>query len=154
MGAILVNLRRNGISPEGSYVAFVDPAHGGYASFVGVVRNHNLGRRVTRVSYDALLPLAHKALTEIGQEAVKKWTPDLHIRIVHAYGDVNVGQASVVINTSAPHRREALRACEYIIEELKKRVPIWKREIYEDGESEWVKGHALCQCESDMNEDK
>ena len=118
--------------------------HGAHSQFMGVVRDHNHGKKVLKVEYDAFIPLAEKELKDICHEAEKKWGP-LNVYVHHRLGELFVGDASVIISVSSPHRNEAFEASRYVIEELKKRVPIWKKETYEDGESEWLKGHALCQ---------
>jgi molybdopterin synthase catalytic subunit len=107
--------------------------------FVGVVRNHNEGRAVGHLSYDAYEEMAARVLEEIAGEAEARWETG-RIAVVHRIGRLEIGEASVAIAVAAPHRGEAYAASRYIIEELKKRVPIWKREGYVDGESEWLGG--------------
>lgn len=107
--------------------------------FVGVVRNHNEGRAVGHLSYDAYEEMAARVLEEIATEAEARWETG-RIAVVHRIGRLEIGEASVAIAVSAPHRGEAYAASRYIIEELKKRVPIWKREGYVDGEAEWLGG--------------
>lgn len=119
-------------------------AHGAETLFLGVVRDFNHGRRVVAVSYDAFPPLAEKTLLEICLEAQRKWGSDLRICVLHRTGRLGIGEASVVVAVGSCHRTEAFEASRYVIEELKVRVPIWKREHYEDGETEWLRGHALC----------
>lgn len=121
------------------------PAHGAQTVFCGVVRDYNLGKEVRGVEYDCYEPLTKKVFIEIANEAKGKWGKDALICIFHAKGYLNVGQMSVGIGVSTPHRSEAFDACRYIIEQIKERAPIWKKEYYLDGESDWVKGHALCQ---------
>ena len=115
--------------------------HGAQVVFLGVVRDHNHGRAVTSMSYDAFEPLAERILAEIAHEASAGVTDVL---VVHRIGRLTVGEASVLVVTSAPHRAEAYQASRHVIEEIKKRVPIWKQETYADGESAWLSGHALC----------
>lgn len=118
--------------------------HGGEAYFFGVVRELNLGRQVTKIAYDIHAPLAKTILSRIGQAALDEWGNNLKLFIAHAYGELSVNDVSVAIGVSSPHRAEAFAACRYIIEEIKHKAPIWKKEYYQDGESEWVQGHALC----------
>lgn len=126
-------------------VAFVSaPEQGAVATFVGAVRNHNLGKAVSGVSYDLFEPLTLKTFEEICVEVREKWGEALHLFVSHFKGRLEVGGISIVIATSSPHRDEAFQACRFIIEEIKQRSPIWKKEHYLDGDSEWVKGHALC----------
>jgi molybdopterin synthase catalytic subunit len=118
--------------------------HGAEILFLGVVRDINLGRSVTAVAYDAFPPLAEKTLATIASEAKEKWG-DLQIAIFHRTGKLSVGEVSLAIAVSSKHRDESYQASRYVIEEIKERAPIWKKEFYTDGESEWLKGHALCQ---------
>lgn len=121
-----------------------NPAHGGQTCFFGAVRNLNHGRQVKAVTYDCFGPMAEKVLNEIVSEARVRWGPDLDVVVLHGTGRIEVGQVSVGIGVSSPHRDESFEACRYVIEELKVRVPIWKQEHYVDGDSDWLKGHELC----------
>lgn len=107
--------------------------------FVGVVRNHNDGREVGHLSYDAYEEMAARVLETIVAEAEARWEIG-RAAVVHRIGRLEIGEASVAIAVAAPHRGEAYEASRYVIEELKKRVPIWKREGYVDGEAEWLGG--------------
>lgn len=107
--------------------------------FVGVVRNQNEGRAVGHLSYDAYEEMAARVLEEIATEAEARWETG-RLAVVHRIGRLEIGEASVAIAVAAPHRGEAYAASRYVIEELKKRVPIWKREGYVDGETEWLGG--------------
>ena len=120
------------------------PAHGARVVFLGVVRAENVGRRVVAVEYDAHGPLAERTLEQIAGEAVAKWGPDLDIGVEHRTGRLEVGEASVAVIVGSRHRDEGYLASRYVLEELKVRVPIWKKEVYEDGETAWLRGHALC----------
>ncbi len=126
--------------------AFMDsPEHGACASFIGKIRNRNMGKDVTGVSYDIFEPLAIKEFENICLEARERWGDDLSFYVAHYKGQLKVGEISVIIFVGSVHRDEAFQACRYVIEEIKHRSPIWKQEHYIDGNSEWVKGHALCQ---------
>jgi molybdopterin synthase catalytic subunit len=128
-----------------SFVAQVgDPAHGAQVHFFGAVRNHHLGKKVVAVSYDAFVPLAIKELEAIAAE-VCQGTPQAKVLISHRIGRLQVGELSVAIGVSTPHRDESYKISRAIIEQIKVRVPIWKKEHYENGDSDWVQGHALCQ---------
>lgn len=120
------------------------PHCGAVNSFLGVVRDTNHGKKVINVSYDAYIPMAEKVLHEIATEAQDKWVKNSAIIIHHRTGKLNVGESSVAIIVNTPHRDESFQMCRYIIEELKVRVPIWKKETYETGATEWLRGHALC----------
>ena len=121
-----------------------DSSHGAQVLFVGVVRDENRGRKVRSVSYDAFEPLAEKTLRDICLEAGAKWGAGLRFVAVHRTGRLTLGEASVIVGVGSPHRVEAYEASRYVIEKLKLRVPIWKMEEYVDGETEWLRGHALC----------
>jgi molybdopterin synthase catalytic subunit len=107
--------------------------------FVGVVRDHNDGRPVGHLHYDAYAGMAEQVLEEIVAEAESMWSVGA-IAVTHRIGRLEVGEASVAIAVASPHRAEAYEASRYVIEELKKRAPIWKREGYLDGDSEWLGG--------------
>jgi len=147
---IFVEVKEGPVSHQEVVGELSGPQHGAQSIFMGVVRNRNQGRDVLSVEYDAFRPLTLKIFKEIAEEALERWGPDLHIRLIHAKGLLKVGEASVGIAVASIHRDESFQASRYIIEELKKRAPIWKREFYEDGETDWIKGHALC-CGSDSS---
>lgn len=119
--------------------------HGGMNLFFGAVRDFNGGKNVTAVAYDAFEPLAEKILRDIAGEACVRWGESLRICVVHRVGKLSCGDISVAVGVSSRHRDESYQASRYIIEQLKHRAPIWKKEFYEDGETQWLKGHALCQ---------
>ena len=107
--------------------------------FWGVVRNENDGRAVDHLEYHAYAEMAERMMRTIGEEAVERFGVG-GVRIVHRVGRLEIGEASVAIAVAAPHRGEAYEASRYVIEELKRRVPVWKREGYVDGETGWVPG--------------
>ncbi len=117
--------------------ALADRACGGYASFEGWVRDHNEGQRVTRLEYEAFEPLAIKEGERIVAEAIERFGIE-HAACVHRVGDLAIGDMAVWVGASARHRGEAFLACRYIIDEVKHRLPIWKKEHYESGDSGWV----------------
>lgn len=118
-------------------LAFVgDPGAGAVATFIGATRDHNEGRSVVSLDYEAYPGMAERQMARLGEEAGAKWRIT-RIAMVHRIGNVPIGEASVAIAVSAPHREDAFRACRYAIDELKKRVPIWKKEIYQGGEV-WI----------------
>jgi molybdopterin synthase catalytic subunit/molybdopterin converting factor small subunit len=109
---------------------------GAIATFVGTTRVHSRGRTVDRLEYEAYAGMAEKVMAEIADELKRRY--DLReIAIHHRTGTVEIGEASVVIAVSAPHRQDALAACRDAIDTLKEQVPLWKKEIYEGGE-EWI----------------
>jgi adenylyltransferase/sulfurtransferase len=118
-------------------VELADPTCGGYTSFEGLVRNHNEGMSVRHLEYEAFEPLAVKEGERIVAEAIKRFGIE-RAACVHRIGDLAIGEMAVWVGASARHRDEAFRACRYIIDEVKHRVPIWKKEHYENGDSGWV----------------
>lgn len=114
----------------------VTPERGGVVTFVGVVRNHHAGRSVVRLEYSAYGPMADAECTRILEEAEGRWPA--RVAAEHRIGTLEVGDAAVVVVAAAAHRDAAFEACRYVIEELKRRVPIWKREHYADGTAGWV----------------
>ena len=121
--------------------AVAGPAFGAIALFVGTVRAQNEGRTVTGIEYTAYEPMAERELASIVCEAEGAY-PGVTIAVRHRLGLLAVGETSVGIAVAHAHRRPALRALEQVIEGLKARVPIWKREHYVDGERAWVSASA------------
>ncbi|HMB39253.1 MAG TPA: molybdenum cofactor biosynthesis protein MoaE [Wenzhouxiangellaceae bacterium] len=120
------------------------PGHGAVDLFIGRVRDFNQGRSVVGVSYDLHAALCRNVFAEIAAEALDRWGRETRLWLTHRSGRLDVGEASVVAAASSRHRDEAFKACRYLVEQMKHRAPIWKQEHYVDGDSEWVKGHALC----------
>jgi len=113
-----------------------DAEAGAIATFIGTTRNNNEGRKVIALDYDGYTEMAEKELARIGDDAKTKW-PICRMAIVHRLGPVQIAEASVIIAVSAGHREAAFAACRFAIEEIKKTVPIWKKEVYEGGEV-WI----------------
>src|SRR5512145_544895 len=109
------------------------PEAGGVAVFLGVVRGQTAGRRVVALEYEAHLPMAEVKLKEIGEAVYGRWPGVRQVVILHRIGRLLVGEASVAIGVSAAHRQEAFEACQYAIDTVKRIVPIWKRELFDDG---------------------
>jgi molybdopterin synthase catalytic subunit len=109
---------------------------GGVVTFSGAVRNATRGRAVLRLEYEAYAPMAEKKLAEIGADIATRW-PGARVAIHHRVGVLAPGELAVVIAVSTPHRPEAFAGCRHAIEQLKIQVPIWKKEVYADGEV-WV----------------
>ncbi len=128
------------IDPRQVEAAVADPGAGGIVVFHGVVRDNNYGQRVTHLEYEAYPEMAEREMARIGTEIVERW-PETRTAMIHRIGRLEVGETSVVIAVSSPHRAEAFDACRFAIEELKVRVPIWKKEFAESGEF-WVEGNA------------
>jgi len=119
------------------------PERGGVASFLGLVRNHHGGRAVLRLEYSAYAPMAEAECARIVAEAEGRWQVALALR--HRVGSLAVGDVAVAAAAASAHRDEAFAACRYVIEEVKRRVPIWKREYYADGTEVWVDPTATLQ---------
>jgi molybdopterin synthase catalytic subunit len=111
---------------------------GAVVTFAGLVRNHNQGREVRFLEYEAYEPLAVRALQRIVDEARGLW-PDARLAAHHRIGRLEIGEASIVIAAASPHRADAFAACRYMIERIKQIVPIWKREHF-DGGDVWLEG--------------
>ncbi|THF83738.1 molybdenum cofactor biosynthesis protein [Cohnella fermenti] len=114
------------------------PDHGASLLFIGTTREWTAGSRTLTLEYEAYVPMALQAMETIGEEIAQRW-PGALVSIHHRIGRVDIGEASVIIGVSASHRADAYAASRYAIDRLKMTVPIWKKEVYEDG-SEW-KGH-------------
>ncbi|ARS35842.1 molybdenum cofactor biosynthesis protein MoaE [Pontibacter actiniarum] len=115
------------------------PESGGIDVFVGTVRNATQGRQVQRLEFEAYAQMARNEMTKIAEQALEKW-PLHKVLLHHRTGVLQVGEVPVVIAVSAAHRAAAFDACRYIIDTLKQTVPIWKKEVFEDGEA-WVAAH-------------
>jgi len=115
----------------------LDRGAGGYVSFEGWVRDMNEGQEVTRLDYEAFQPLAVKEGERILAEALHRF-PIKHAACIHRVGSLDLTDMAVWVGVSAAHRGEAFEACRYIIDEVKHRVPIWKKEHYRNGDSGWV----------------
>ena len=113
-------------------------AEGAIVTFLGLVRNHNAGRQVRFLEYEAYEPLALKTFEQISAETYSRW-PHVRLALHHRIGRLEIGEASVAIATAAPHRADAYAACRYAIERVKQIAPIWKREVFEGGEV-WMEG--------------
>lgn len=111
---------------------------GAVAVFLGVVRDNNLGHRVLFLEYDAYPEMATKVMRQIAEEAMERW-PLSDVAMQHRTGRLNVGEASLLIAVSSPHRKEAFEACHHLVNRFKEVVPIWKKETREGGEV-WIEG--------------
>lgn len=129
-------LRPSPLDPASLLAAVSAPGRGGICSFVGKVRDHHGGRPVVGLDYSAYGPMAEVVMGEILAEAESRWP--VRVAAEHRIGRLVVGEAAVVVAAAGGHRDEAFAACRYVIEEVKRRVPIWKRERYADGSEAWV----------------
>jgi MoaE-MoaD fusion protein len=125
------------LSPEAIAAEVDDPAAGGVVIFSGVVRNETGGRAVKFLEYEAHAPMAEAKMREIGDAVRARWPDVKRVALLHRIGRLEIGESSVLIAVSAGHRQEAFEACKYAIDTLKRTVPVWKKEHFEDGEV-WV----------------
>jgi molybdopterin synthase catalytic subunit len=135
----LVRVTPDPLSVDEALAAVADDGSGGTCVFVGTVRDHSNAGDVTGLRYEAWDELAKERLHEIAGELFERW-PIRKVAILHRTGDLAVGEVSVVIACSAPHRGDAFEACRHGIERLKEDVPIWKREALVSGDAHWVMG--------------
>lgn len=129
-------LTRDPVQLETLIHAVSDPAMGGIATFLGAVRRSHAGREVTALSYSAYDEMAEHECEAIVNEARSRWP--VRIALAHRVGDLTVGDTAVAVAVAGAHRDEAFTACRWVIDEVKRRVPIWKRETYADGTVAWV----------------
>ncbi|MDX1546940.1 MAG: molybdenum cofactor biosynthesis protein MoaE [Rhodothermales bacterium] len=124
----------------GAAFAFLQsPAAGGIDLFVGTTRRWTGEEETARLVYDAYVPMAEREMRRLAEDAAARW-PLEGVYLVHRLGEVPPAEASVIVGVASAHRAEAFAACRYLIDTLKKAVPIWKREVYADGREEWVEG--------------
>jgi molybdopterin synthase catalytic subunit len=126
------------IHPDALHDSVLQDYNGAVVTFSGVVRNHSGSTKTAHLIYEAYAQMAERVMAEIGSEAMTKWGVD-DVAVLHRVGQVEIGEISVLISVGSPHRGEAFKSCNYIIDQLKERVPIWKKEVGEDG-AYWVEG--------------
>ncbi len=135
--ADVISISENDIGIDDLRERMMNPGSGGVCIFEGWVRNENEGRTVKQLEYEVYEPLAISEGEKVIAEAKQRF-PFLEAICVHRSGLLDVGDCAVWVGVSAPHRDEAFKACRYIIDEVKVRLPIWKKEHYVDGDSGWV----------------
>lgn len=133
----MVELTHNPIDTESLVRNTADNAAGAIVLFLGTTREFTAGRQTTSLDYEAFPEMAEKKLAEIEQQARDRW-PIVRCGIIHRLGHLELGEASVAVAVSTPHRVDAFAAAQWIMDELKKIVPIWKKENWHDGTSGWV----------------
>ncbi len=136
----MIEITRSPIDIEAVEAAVGDPEHGGSALFLGTTRAESEVREVTAITYDVYEELALAEMHAIARECLQRF--DAKVAVVHRVGRVKVGEASVACAASARHRPAAFEACRYLIDELKRRVPIWKQISYISGTTEWLDGRS------------
>ncbi|HET9309598.1 MAG TPA: molybdenum cofactor biosynthesis protein MoaE [Actinomycetota bacterium] len=136
---VLVRIQEHAISLDEVTRAVADPGAGATCVFTGTVRDHSDAGEVSGLTYEAWRELADVRLHELADELLERWSV-CRVAIVHRVGELGIGETSVIVAVSAPHRAEAFDACRHGIESLKRNVPIWKKEGLVSGESLWVMG--------------
>ncbi len=136
---LLVRVTDGPLAAEEAVAFVTDPGAGGTCLFLGTVRKRSDAGDVTGLTYEAWAELATRRLEELATEMLERW-PLRKVALLHRTGELGVGEVSVVVACSAPHRAEAFEACRHGIERLKRDVPIWKKEHLVSGASGWVMG--------------
>ena len=139
----IVKTEEEKISSEEAKKFILSEQNGAESIFVGRVRNENSGKKVTAVTYDVHDQAVIKSFQSICNDAKSKFDKSASIFLEHAKGYVSVGEISILIAVSSGHRDEAFKICRYILEEIKHKSPIWKKEHYIEGNEEWLPGHSL-----------
>ena len=137
----LFRITEDPLVAEQLYAVVASPAHGAVVSFAGVVRDHTEGRQTQYLVYEAYGDMARAKLVAIGAEIRERWAIG-EVAIIHRVGRVEIGEISVVIAVASAHRSEAFEACRFAIDRVKETVPIWKKEVFEDGQH-WAEGPAV-----------
>ena len=132
----MIEITRDEIDVEAVTKSAYSDASGAVVTFLGTARQDKDGKNLVTLDYDAYPEMAVKKMEQVRDEIIERWPAD-QVSIVHRFGPVGVRVVSVAIAISCPHRKEAFEACEYSIDRIKEIVPVWKKEVYEDG-SEWV----------------
>jgi molybdopterin synthase catalytic subunit len=132
----MAEFRAEPLSVDEVHAAVADPAAGAIALFVGTVRDHDHGRAVAELSYSAH-PSGAEQLRLVAEKVAARY-PVRALAAVHRTGDLAIGDLAVVVAAAADHRDEAFKACRALIEDLKANVPVWKKQLFAEGESEWV----------------
>jgi len=138
----VAELVRDRIEVQALLAAAGRPECGAVNLFLGTTRDHHEGRQVVRLEYEAYPRMALAALAELERQARERFGV-AHCAVVHRLGEVPVGEPSVAVAVSSPHRAAAFDASRWLMDELKRSVPIWKKEHFAGGGAEWVKGHPL-----------
>lgn len=137
--SLLIRLTDDTLDPTEALAFVADPRAGGVVLFTGTVRDHSDAGSVTALDYEAWQDMAEARLEAIGEELLGRW-PVCRAALLHRTGHLAVGEISVVVCCSAPHRAEAFEAARHGIERIKEDVPVWKKETLTTGEAHWVRG--------------
>ena len=135
---MLIEITSGPLSPEPFLRHVRRDDSGAVALFLGVVRDNSHDRRVLYLEYDAYPEMAERKLREVAEEALARW-PITDVAIAHRTGRLEIGETSLLVAVSSPHRHDAFAACHHIVNRIKEIVPIWKKEVWEGGEA-WIEG--------------
>ena len=135
---MLIEITSGPLSPEPFLQHVRQDDSGAVALFLGVVRDNSHDRRVLYLEYDAYPEMAERKLREVAEEALARW-PITDIAVAHRTGRLEIGETSLLVAVSSPHRHDAFAACHHIVNRIKEIVPIWKKEVWEGGEA-WIEG--------------
>lgn len=135
---MLIRVTPDVLDTNEAVAAVESPGAGAINVFLGVVRNNNLGRTVQYLEYDAYPAMAEKVMRELAEEAKSRFTLE-DVAVLHRTGRLEIGEASLLVVVSCGHRAESFEAGHWLVNEIKKRVPVWKKEVWDDGE-EWIEG--------------
>jgi len=139
----IVKVEEGKISSEKAKEFIISEKNGAESIFVGRVRNENRGKKVTGITYDVHDQATIKSFRSICTDAKNKFDKNAKIFLEHAKGHILVGEISILIAVSSGHRDEAFKICRYVLEEIKHKSPIWKKEHYIEGIEQWLPGHSL-----------
>jgi molybdopterin synthase catalytic subunit len=135
---MLIRVTPDVLDTNEAVAAVESPGAGAINVFLGVVRDNNLGRTVQHLEYDAYPAMAEKVMRELAEEAKSRFTLE-DVAVLHRTGRLEIGEASLLVVVSCGHRAESFEAGHWLVNEIKKRVPVWKKEVWDDGE-EWIEG--------------
>jgi molybdopterin synthase catalytic subunit len=135
---VLIEITAEPLAPEPFLQHVRRDDSGAVTLFLGVVRDNSHGHRVLYLEYDAYPEMAERKLREVAEEAQARW-PITDIAIAHRTGRLEIGETSLLVAVSSPHRHDAFAACHHIVNRIKEIVPIWKKEVWEGGEA-WIEG--------------
>lgn len=134
----MINMTRKTIDEQALLERAQHATCGAVMSFSGTVRNHHFGRPVVKLAYEAYVPMALAEIERVVEMAQEEWPQIRCVQVVHRFGEMAVGESSIFITVAAPHRVEAFAALRFLIDRIKRDVPIWKKEFYQNGASDWL----------------
>ena len=150
----MINLTHEAIDPTRVLAQVASNDAGAVVLFLGTTREFTHGRQTASLAYECYAEMAEKKLTELVHEARRRW-PIVQCAIVHRLGQLKLGEASIAIAVSSPHRSDAFEAGKWLIDTIKQVVPIWKKEIWADGTTEWVHpGLSQTGCDANVENDE